>query len=83
VDSPLDSLVIMELETIRVVQERLAEALPILAREADPQSAQIRFLRQMQDLRKRSERLERLLDGMSPWGTDDRRGGQQGGMSAA
>ncbi len=66
--SPLETLVLMELETLRLEQERLSSAFPVLALQPNSDLAQRAFLGQMDRLKERSNRLERLIEGMSPWG---------------
>jgi hypothetical protein len=45
--------------------------LPVLALQPNPEQAQMEFEHGMQALQERTNRLERLLDGMSSWGSDE------------
>ncbi|MBV8820313.1 MAG: hypothetical protein JO022_18280 [Acidobacteriaceae bacterium] len=69
--SPLEVLVVMELETIRLEHERLSQQLTVLPLHPDADRALLDFERSMTALQERSGRLERLLDGMSSWGLED------------
>lgn len=69
--SPLESLVVMELTSIQLEQERLSQLLPVLALNEDPEKARLEFEDNLATLQHRSKRLERMLDSMSSWGADE------------
>ena len=75
--SPLETLVLMELETLRLNRDKLSRALTTMALRGDSACAQDRFLDDLTSLHQQSSRLERLLEGMSYCGFGEERGGQR------
>ncbi len=69
--SPLETLVMMELDSLRSNRDRLSRALTLMTRDADSPVAQDRFLNDLTTLHQRSSRLERLLEGMSHCGFEE------------
>lgn len=73
--SPLETLVLLELETLRMEQEELGKELPWLTVDENIEGACESFVSRMNGLRERATRLQRLLDGMEFCGFDEDQAG--------